>query len=333
MSNFPLARQLHKHKPPGDDMAVAIELMTKSVPRARADETVRATVKRLRAERPEEASHLYLIDESSVLIGQVPIEKLIAAAPETRVGDLRGEPPIEVRPDDEAEMAAMLAVERHDADVAVVDDNRGLLGAIPIGRLLALLHEKRVDEILRRSGVSATHPRPTEAHETIRAFKARMPWLVVGLLGGMLAGGVASVFETSLKREVALAFFLPLVVYMADAIGTQTETILVRRMVYGRVPLLKQLWREASLGALIGLTIGGAAWGALWLLDGRGQVAAVVALTILCSSIVATLIASLLPWILDRLKIDPAMASGPLATVLQDLLSVAIYLTIATAII
>ena len=161
-----------------------------------------------------------------------------------------------------------------------------------------------------------------------------MPWLALGLLGGMLAGGVASIFEESLKREVTLAFFLPLVVYMADAIGTQTETILVRRMVYGRVSLFRQLRREASLGLLIGLTIGGAAvWMGMWLLDGRGHVAAVVALTILCSSIVATLIASLLPWMLDRMGIDPAMASGPVATVLQDLLSVAIYLGIATAII
>jgi magnesium transporter len=314
-------------------MSSAKELMTTSVPVAQPDETAGVALERLREDKPEEASHLYLIDEVSVLVGQVPIERLIAAAPETRLGDLRGDPPIEVRPDDDAEAVALLAVERHDADVAVVDDKRGLIGAIPIGRLLRLLHEEHVDDILRRAGVGAGHPSPAEAHETIRAFRARMPWLALGLLGGMLAGGVASIFEESLKREVTLAFFLPLVVYMADAIGTQTETILVRRMVYGRVPLFAQLWREASLGLLIGLTIGGAAWMGLWLLDGRGHVASVVALTILCSSIVATLIASLLPWMLDRMDIDPAMASGPVATVLQDLLSVAIYLGIATAII
>jgi magnesium transporter len=314
-------------------MGSAKELMTISVPMAQPDETVGVALKRLRELKPEEASHLYLIDEASVLTGQVPIERLIAAAPETRLGDLRGDPPVEVRLDDDAELVALLAVERHDGDVAVVDYKRGLIGAIPIGRLLRLLHEEHVDEILRRGGVGAGHPLPAEAHETIRAFKARMPWLSLGLLGGMLAGGVASIFEESLKREVTLAFFLPLVVYMADAIGTQTETILVRRMVYGRVSLFTQLWREASLGLLIGLTIGGAAWIGLWLLDGRGHVATVVALTILCSSIVATLIASLLPWMLDRLDIDPAMASGPVATVLQDLLSVAIYLGIATAII
>jgi magnesium transporter len=314
-------------------MRTAKELMTTSVPKAQPDETVGVALKRLREQKPEEASHLYLIDVASVLTSQVPIERLIAAAPETRLGDLRGDPPIEVRPDDDAEMVALLAVERHDADVAVVDDKRELIGAIPIGRLLRLLHESHVDEILRRAGVGAGHPSPAEAHETIRAFRARMPWLALGLLGGMLAGGVAGIFEESLKREVTLAFFLPLVVYMADAIGTQTETILVRRMVYGRVPLFAQLRREALLGLLIGLTSGGAAWMGLWLLDGRGHVAVVVALTILCSSIIATLIASLLPWILDRMGFDPAMASGPVATVLQDLLSVAIYLGIATAII
>jgi magnesium transporter len=314
-------------------MRVASELMTTSVPKAQAGETAGCALERLREQKPEEASHLYLVNEASVLTGQVPIERLIAAAPETPLGDLRGDPPIEVRPDSDGEMVSLLAVERHDADVAVVDDERRLIGAIPIGRLLRLLHEEHVDDILRRAGVGAGHPSPAEAHETIRAFRARMPWLAVGLLGGMLAGGIASIFEESLKREVMLAFFLPLVVYMADAVGTQTETILVRRMVYGPVSLFTQLWREASLGLLIGLTIGGAAWMWLWLLGGRGHVASVVALTIICSSIVATLVASILPWMLDRLDIDPAMASGPVATVLQDLLSVAIYLGIATAII
>ncbi|HEX5081072.1 MAG TPA: magnesium transporter, partial [Blastocatellia bacterium] len=312
---------------------VASELMTTSVPKAQAGETAGGALERLREQKPEEASHLYLVNEASVLTGQVPIERLIAAAPETPLGDLRGDPPIEVHPDSDGEMVALLAVERHDADVAVVGDERRLIGAIPIGRLLRLLHEEHVDDILRKAGVGAGHPSPAEAHETIRAFRARMPWLAVGLLGGMLAGGIASIFEESLKREVMLAFFLPLVVYMADAIGTQTETILVRRMVYGPVSLFTQLWREASLGLLIGLTIGGAAWMGLWLLGGRGHVASVVALTIICSSIVATLVASILPWMMDRLDIDPAMASGPVATVLQDLLSVAIYLGIATAII
>jgi magnesium transporter len=293
---------------------------------------VQAALERWRAQRLEEASHLYLVSADSTLAGQVPIEKLLAADPNARLDSLRGAPPIEVRPDDNAEMVALLAVERHDADVAVVDSERKLLGAIPIGRLLALLHEEHVDEILRRAGVAATHPTPRQAHETLRAFRARVPWLAIGLLGGMLAGGVASLFEESLKREVTLAFFLPLVVYMADAIGTQTETVLVRQMAYGPVQLLKQLWREGLLGVMMGVAIGGAAGIGLWLWDGRRHIATIVSLTILASAIVATLVASLLPWCLARLGFDPALASGPVATVLQDLLSVAIYLGIATAV-
>jgi magnesium transporter len=293
---------------------------------------VHAALERWRAQRLEEASHLYLVSENSTLIGQVPIEKLLAAGPDAGLDSLRGSPPIEVQPDDDAETAALLAVERHDADVAVVDRKRKLLGAIPIGRLLALLHEEHVDEILRRAGVAATHPAPREAHETLRAFRARAPWLAIGLAGGMLAGAVASLFEEALKREVTLAFFLPLVVYMADAIGTQTETVLVRQMAYGPVSLLRQLGREGLLGVMMGVAIGGAAGIGLWLWDGRRHVAVTVSLTILASAIVATLVASLLPWCLARLGFDPALGSGPVATVLQDLLSVAIYLGIATTV-
>lgn len=105
-------------------------------------------------------------------------------------------------------------------------------------------------------GIGAAHPAPTEAHGTLTAFRARMPWLVLGLVGGILAGGVAGLFEASLQREITLAFFLPLVVYMADAVGTQTETVLVRALSYGHVSLLAQLTQEGALGLLIGVTVG-----------------------------------------------------------------------------
>ena len=323
----------HMDSPPRDDRRRAADLMTEAVPRAAPGDSVARSLSMLREGKLEEAGHLYLVDEQGRLLGQVPVERLLAARPEQVLADLQGPPPLEVNPDDVAESAALLAVERHEADVTVVDERRRLLGAIPIGRLLALLHEEHVDDLLRKGGVGSVHPAPTEPHSTIDAFRARIPWLILGLVGGWVAAGIAGAFEAALQQEIALAFFLPLVVYMADAIGTQTETILVRRMVYGRVALLRQLWREALLGLLMGLTIGAAAWIGLWLVDGRGRVATIVALTILCSSIVATLIASFLPWVLDRLGVDPAMASGPVATVLQDLLSVAIYLGIATVII
>lgn len=312
-------------------MPTAADLMTQAVPRAHLTDTVGAALAAIRRSRPEEASHLYLVDDQSRLVGQVPIESLILADPGTRLDGLRGDPPVEVHPEDNAESVALVAVERHDADVAVVDAQRRLLGAIPIGHLLAQLHEEHVDDLLRMGGVDPAHPLPPKQDGTFKSFKARMPWLLMGLAGGWLAAGVASLFEAALEREIVLAFFLPLVVYMADAVGTQTETILVRALAYGKVPLGNQLLREGFLGLVIGGAIGGMAAAGLLFFDGRGLLAAVVGLTLAVTALIATIMASLLPLGFVRLGADPALASGPIATVLQDILSVAVYLGIATA--
>lgn len=300
------------------------------VPRVAANQTVGDAVQSLRSSAWAEIGHVYLVDEQSQLIGQVPTERLLCADPAGKLVDLQGDPPIEVRPDDNAERVALLAVERHEADVAVVDSHRRLVGAIPMGPLLALLHEEHVDNFLRMGGIGSFRPEPTGALDTIAAFRARIPWLVIGLTGGFLAGGVAAMFETALKQEIALAFFLPLVVYMADAVGTQTETILVRSLAYGKVSLASQLFREGAVGLLLGGAIGLITGVVFLLVDGRTRIAIVVAVTLSVTAVVATLVASILPLGLARLGADPALASGPVATVFQDILSVAIYLSIAT---
>ena len=189
-----------------------------------------------------------------------------------------------------------------------------------------------MDNFLRLGGVSERHPHPLDDQNALKAFRARIPWLAIGLIGGFLAGGIAALFEVALKKEIALAFFLPLVVYMADAVGTQTETVLVRALAYGKISIVDQLLRESRVGSMIGGAIGLLAGLALWIVEGRPAVALVVALTLAVTALAATVVASLLPLGLDRLGVDPALASGPVATVIQDMLSVAIYLGIATAV-
>jgi len=314
-------------------MATAADLMTVDIPRSDRHRTVGEMIAALRGHTWDEVGHVYLVDDEAVLVGQVPIERLLQAKEQTALADLEGLPPIEVLPGDAAETVALRAVERHDADVAVIDSRRRLLGAIPIGRLLALLHEEHVDNFLRMGGVSRIDHQHLSitGRETLTAVRARLPWLMVGLGGGFLASGVASAFEASLKNEVALAFFLPLVVYMADAVGTQTETVLVRRLAYGEVSLWEQLARELAIGASIGTTVAVVAGGGLWLWNGHPALAMVVGASLGVTAVVATVIASLLPLGLMRLGTDPSLASGPVATVVQDILSVGIYLMIATA--
>lgn len=159
-----------------------------------------------------------------------------------------------------------------------------------------------------------------------------MPWLLSGLAGGFLAGGIASLFEAPLKDNITLAFFLPLVVYMADAVGAQTETIFIRALAYGKVPLGTQLLREGTVGLLIGGMVGLSAGALLLAWGGTRSVVFTLAVTLALTAMIATFVASLLPIGLSRAGIDPALASGPVATVVQEILRVGVYLGIATQI-
>jgi hypothetical protein len=225
-------------------MATAADLLIGAVPQAREDSTVADAMESLRGRTWTEVGHVYVVDNAARLTGQVPIERLLTASSHARLNELYGDPPLIVQVGDNAETVALLAVERHDADVAVLDESSRFMGAIPIGRLLAQLHEEHVDDILRMGGLAAFHPSPPEIGGIAQIVRARVPWLLIGLMGGFLAGGIASLFEASLKDNITLAFFLPLVVYMADAVGTQTETILVRALAYEKVALGTQLLRE-----------------------------------------------------------------------------------------
>jgi magnesium transporter len=135
-------------------------------------------------------------------------------------------------------------------------------------------------------------------------------------------------FEQQLQEEVLLAFFLPGVVYMSAAIGTQTQTVLIRGFAVGAST--RQVFRrELASGLLLSLTIAVVFFPIAHLGWGDTDVALGVALALLASSVGATLVAMALPWAFQRLGSDPAFGSGPLATVLQDILTIAIYFAVA----
>jgi magnesium transporter len=163
----------------------------------------------------------------------------------------------------------------------------------------------------------------------VRRLWHRLPWLLVGLVGAMAAALPVSSYEGALEAKVVLAFFVPGVVYMADAVGTQTEALLIRGLSVG-VTIRSIARRELATGLLLGAVVAGAFLVFAWLIWDDGRAAAAVSLALLASCSIATVVAMLLPWLLQRLGRDPAFGSGPLATVIQDLLSIAIYFAIAT---
>lgn len=168
-----------------------------------------------------------------------------------------------------------------------------------------------------------------EAHGRIsRLFRLRIPWLIIGLIGGTLISFGMSSFEKVLTDNIGLAFFLPMIVYISDAVGTQTETIFVRTLAREKFNFYKYLLKEVFIGALLGLTLGipMGIIASLWL---GHKIGLTVGLALFINITVAPLIAILIPEVLFKERNDPALGAGPITTVIQDAISLLIYFIVA----
>ncbi|HSI80993.1 MAG TPA: magnesium transporter [Solirubrobacterales bacterium] len=272
--------------------------------------------------------------EGDVLIGLVALEGLLAAPAQSAVGDLCDpEPPI-AGPATAEEHVARAMAHRGGESVAVVDDRGRFRGLVSAREMLPVVAAEHDEDLARLGGYLAGARRARGAAEesVARRLWHRVPWLLLGLVGAMGTALIIGGFEHQLDSNLLLAFFIPAVVYMADAVGTQTETVLIRALSVG-VSVRTMLARELITGVLMGAVVG-AAFAAFALAGwGEPRVAVAVGIALLASCSLATFVAMLLPALLQRLGRDPAFGSGPLATVVQDLLSIVVYFALAAAIV
>lgn len=161
----------------------------------------------------------------------------------------------------------------------------------------------------------------------------RLPWLALGLLGGIVTSLIVSKYEKILSADLRLAFFIPIIVYMSDAVGTQTETIYIRRLVLARSRFWPYVLKETGLGMALGLIFGLATglFASTWLRSSR--MGLTVGLAMFINVSIAPIVAVIIPAILQKERTDPALGAGPFATILQDLISLLIYFLVATLII
>jgi len=274
----------------------------------------------------ESATDVAVVDGER-LLGLVPIEVLLAAPAGVTARELM-RTVTAVGEEVDQEMAAAQAARTGARTVAVVDGQDRFLGLVPAERLLAVLEEEHEEDLARVGGSLAALEASEEAVR--RRLWHRLPWLALGLAGAMSSTVIVASFEEQLRSEVLLAFFVPAVVYMADAVGTQTETVVIRGMSLG-VPIGRVAGRELATGLVIGSLIAAAFFPFALAAWGNSRVALTVSLALFVSSSIATVVAMALPYLLARLGKDPAFGSGPLATVIQDLLSIAVYFAIALA--
>jgi magnesium transporter len=261
------------------------------------------------------------------LLGVLQIAQLLALEPGTRVGAVMlSEFPV-ARSDSDQERVASLALHHGLTAIPVVDESGRFAGVVPAEALLAILRREHVEDLHLLAGIARETEFAREAMEAppVRRMRHRMPWLLVGLAGSVVATAVMAYFEGVLEKNLAVAFFVPGIVYLADAIGTQTETIAVRGLSLSHARIGRLLAGEIRTGLLIGSLLGVITFAGIWLVMGDARLALAVALALVVAGGLATAIGLTLPWLLERLGRDPAYGSGPLATIIQDVLSLAVY--------
>ncbi len=299
-------------------------------PCARPEESVAQVRLRQHGERHGTVSHTALVDGDGRFVGLVRATDLIAARDDELVGDLAMPNPPVVESTQSRLQATWAVTERGESEAAVVDSDGRFVGIVPAPRMLAMIVRDHEDDLARLSGYlhQGDSARRASNEPVVRRFLHRLPWLALGLVGSFCASWLVSGFEEELATVVSLAFFMPAIVYLADAVGTQTEAIAVRGLSLG-VGIRSIIVRESMTGVLLGAILGIAFVAPAYLLAHDWNVAVAVGIALFAACAMANVVALAVPWLFNRLGFDPAFGSGPVATVIQDVASIMVYFCVA----
>lgn len=297
-------------------------------PSLRADQAV-ASLRRV-AEEAETLFYVYVIDDAEHLLGVLSLHSLVLTRPETPVEQVMIRDPIRVRADADQETAARLLTDHNLLAVPVVDADDRLRGIITQDDVADVLEEEATEDIERLGG-SQPLETPYRVASVPLLVRRRIGWLLFLFVAGLLTSQVLTRFQDRLDEETALIAFIPLIIGIGGNVGSQTVTTLVRAIAVGEVQLRDLGWvlgKEMAAGLAVGTIMAGA--GFLRVAYGDGEaIGLVVGATILCVTLWSATVAAVLPLVLGRLRVDPAVVSAPVITTLVDATGLLIYLTIA----
>lgn len=315
----------------------ALDHLVTNIPVAQESASVDDIIDMFKSKSFDCSEYVYVTDGKKNLIGKIPSVDLFKIPLNKKIADcIDQHTKVEyILSDSRQERIGNSAIRFNLSSLPVVDKEKTLLGVIPPGAIINILRKEHIQDMHQLAGINKQidEVRHSVEETPMIRVKDRLPWLVLGTAGSMVATMFMSRFESILQSHIALAFFIPGIVYLADAIGTQTETIAVRGISLSNISFRKVLFAELTAGLVIGLILGLIFLPFVWLVYQDVFLAATVSLSIFFAGGIASTIGLFFPWILHFMKVDPAYGSGPIATILQDTLSILIYLTIAQLII
>ncbi|MFT4039009.1 MAG: magnesium transporter [Thermomicrobiales bacterium] len=297
-------------------------------PDVRADDAI--VLLRRVAEEAETIYYVYVLDEAEHLLGVLSLHNLVLTRPNTPVRDVMVEDPIRVRADADQETAANLLVDKNLLALPVVDAEDRLLGIITQDDVADVLEEETTEDF-ERIGGSQPLEMPYRFAGPRLLVRRRIGWLLFLFLAGLLTSQVLQHFSERLEGVPILVAYIPLIIGIGGNVGSQTVTTLVRAIGVGEVRLSDVGWvlaKEMVVGLTVGLIMGIVGYLRVGVPEGF-QIGLVVGATIVCVSLWSATVAAMLPLVLDKLGVDPAVVSAPLISTFVDATGLLIYMTIA----
>lgn len=298
------------------------------------DVTASEAIKSLQSEyiNVEMPFYLYVVNEYQRLVGVVSLRQLVVVPGHTPLKEFMATDVYSVTTDTHQEDVAKI-VERYDfLAVPVVDESNVLVGIVTVDDVIDVFREEATEDILKMAGVGETF---VETQTVLRSIRIRLPWLFASCFGGIVAFFIIGHFEENLRAFAYIAAFIPVIMGMGGNIGTQSCTIVVRGLATNRLSISDfgpVVFKEIMVGLLLGLFYGAMIGGVAQVQYGMTGFTLAVAASVVSSMSIAALVGSLFPMTFARLKIDPAVATGPFVTTFIDIISVLFYFVAATTI-
>ncbi|MGP4041151.1 magnesium transporter [Gracilibacillus sp. D59] len=295
--------------------------------------TVKDAMRHLRKEAPsaETIYYIYVVDSYKKLVGVISLRDLIIAEGDWLIQDVMSERVVSVPVGEDQEDIAQMMRDYDFLALPVVDFQDHLLGIITVDDIMDVMEEEASDDYSKLAGISEVE---RSGDTALSSAKKRLPWLVILLFLGMLSATVIGRFEATLEQVAILAIFIPLIAGMAGNTGTQALAVAVRSISTGEMEKKGKasvIWREAKTGLITGLSCGIIITILIAIWQSNIFLGLLVGISIMATLFVATVSGAFVPLVMHRFNIDPAVASGPFITTLNDLISIFIYFGLATA--
>lgn len=332
LSRIPLAERINVTELLSYPEYSAGSIMSKEFAAVHEKDTVKKAIQTLRKimKETDDIHTVFVIDDQGIYRGHIEISRLVLASPGTRVKRIMRTElmPIPVAMDQE-EAAHFFT--RYDFITLPVVDNRGvMLGRITVDDILEVVQEEASEDILRMGGVGGEE---TLVTPVIKASMRRIIWLLINMITAFLASYVVSLFKSTIGQVVILAALMPIVAGMGGNAAGQTMAVIIRNLALGELTSRnkkKAIIRELAMGGLNGLTMGSVAALTVYLVTDNLVLAGVISTAMFCNMIIAATMGTIIPLVLKRLKVDPAIASSIFVTTATDVLGFFIFLGLAT---